>query len=136
MININISRKHILFLVFILAVATVINYTIAQGGTQSHPISEVTDLDTNVDGVVDLANNSNYLGGQLPSYYEGGGCAAPLTQRDFTPGGPGENCVNECNEISKDCAFGIDNGDWGDRVEACNWASYSAGGGDQCMCCA
>jgi len=100
MININISRKHILFLVFIVAVATFINYTIAQGGVQSHPISEVTDLDANVDGVVDLANNSNYLGGQLPAYYEGGGGAFETETKGAS------TCEVTCTDAGRSgCAF-------------------------------
>ncbi|MBU4340989.1 MAG: hypothetical protein KJ928_00150 [Candidatus Altiarchaeota archaeon] len=112
MININISRKHIISLVFIVAVATFINYTIAQGGVQSHPISEVTNLDANGDGVVDLANNSNYLGGQLPAYYEGGGATPMVVYQGSaadvdwcTPTGA-NGCTTLCsNQGGKTCAF-------------------------------
>lgn len=132
MININISRKHILFLVFIVAVATFINYTIAQGGTQSHPISEVTDLDANDDGVVDLANNSNYLGGQLPAYYEGGGCGAPFTT---VTSAPGQTCIAACGGST--CAFGYyEEVGSGFLKEATDILECSATGPAECFCCA
>ncbi|MBU4266081.1 MAG: hypothetical protein KKE96_02520 [Candidatus Altiarchaeota archaeon] len=129
MININISRKHIISLVFIVAVATFINYTIAQGGVQSHPISEVTNLDANGDGVVDLANNSNYLGGQLPAYYEGGGCAGPFSVQLK---GLSADCDTKCSSLGKTCAFAtLDGGGY-----VLDLASCSTGGTRQCVCCA
>ena len=132
MININISRKHIIFLVLILAVATVINYTIAQGGTQSHPISEITNLDADGDGTVDLANNSNYLGGQLPAYYEGGGCAAPFTK---VVASPVQTCTAACGAST--CAFGYkETSSSGFLTDATDMIECGTTGPATCLCCA
>jgi len=111
MININISRKHILFLVFIIAIATVINYTIAQGGVQSHPASEVAagsfaagtyTFTKLVSAEVCIPDD-----GSCETAWPSGG----TTTFDIVTvaGPPANNCATLCGNAGKSgCAFGIE----------------------------
>jgi len=122
MININVSRKHLIFLVLIVAIATVVNYTIAQGGTQSHPASEVAagSFATGTytfPGTVNV--NTRLVAAEVcipdaesceTSWPSGGGQAFSITTETYTT----DNCNALCNPLT--CAFGVG----GNKLEGCS----------------
>ena len=139
MININISRKHIISLVFIVAVATFINYTIAQGGVQSHPASEVAAGTFAAGDYVFDGTDSNKVDikGQLcfddtdcnVAWPAAGGCSAPFSVQLK---GLSADCDTKCSSLGKTCAFAtLDGGGY-----VLDLASCSTGGTRQCVCCA
>jgi len=119
MININISRKHLIVLVLILVVATYVNYTIAQTGEQSHPPGEI-DAGSFASGTytfpsklvaAEMCIPSDIVGNCKTSWPSGGSEAFTITAEAWTT----DNCETKCGNLALTCAFGI--GD--NKLEAC-----------------
>jgi hypothetical protein len=120
-VNININRKHLIFLIIVLAVATVINYTIAQGGTQSHPYSEIT---LPAGGAVWPDLNADMVDGYNATDFASAG---PF---DIQLKGLATDCNEKCSSLGKQCAFAtIDGGGYVAELASC-----STTGTRQCAC--
>ena len=124
MININISRTHLIILLVIVVAATIINYTIAQGGTQSHPISQIEGLDdgTCTDGT---SGNSRV---DCADYAYDGPFADKVSFIMVTNAGPGskDNCDQKCSDLGYNCAFSYydDGGEYMMRIDDCTNTIY------------
>lgn len=106
MININIGRKHLLVFLIMVAIATVINYTLAQGGgTQSHPYTQIE-----LPAGVWTGLNADMVDGQNATDLGGGGGELIICPS------LGKTCTNACDQNtqcgggSKTCAYGFQYG--------------------------
>ncbi len=131
MVNINISKKHLLVLIVVLIAATVVNYVIAQGGMQSHPLGEIETvsgsgdyLDDDEDGLVDQddVERGAFVIQQV------GDCGFP----PFCP-----DCNTVCESYGLKCAFTNPLYEVGGiyysyELESCSWVP--AHNYDQCFC--
>jgi len=139
-IKINIERKHLLILIVILAIATVINYTIGQipSGEQGHAAAEVYPgtfqtgdyvLPGNLSVSDNLTAGTICLGGDCQSSWPaGGGEFVILTS-------PGSKCSTACAAYGG-CAFGAnDGGGFVDKLVDCDYgASPVPGWPEWCAC--
>lgn len=100
-LNININRKYLIVFIIALVAATVVNYTIAQGGTQSHPYSQI---ELPASGAVWPNLNADMVDGYNATDLGGGGAFVMVTN-----GGPSAqpNCELKCG--AGNCAFGYTN---------------------------
>ncbi len=145
-IKITIEREHLILLVVILAVATIINYSLAQvpAGVQGHDLTEIftnttNNLDDNPeDNLIDVEDikqgpesglDADTLDGYNSSDLLGGG-GQPFLIYDIIGGPDFDSCDETCNNYNKTCAFSWQlSGDYVQLLDNCTVTTA-----DKCAC--